>query len=303
MTSSGQTREPGSVVGDRREGLAGAGVRARAKAGLARRIVIKLGSNVVLREDGRIALEVLTALVDSMATLRASGREVLLVTSGAVGFGRARLYPGARESGLSAKQVSAAVGQASLMATYHHLFAVREITPAQLLLTDAELAHPQRSQDLVETLQALMAHGVVPILNENDAVTGTATPLDGGRSDDDASALLDNDALAAKLAKFLAADLVLLLSDVGGLFTSNPSTDSNAEPVPVVEGVTPALLASAGGKGGRGRGGAAGKLAAARAASLSGAVVVIADGRLPQVIDQACAGAAVGTILVTEDDP
>jgi glutamate 5-kinase len=254
----------------------------------ARRIVVKLGSNVVLDAEGAPATDRLARIVESLVALRAAGRDVLLVTSGAVGLGATRLGQPAEAS----RQAYAAVGQGRLLAFYHDAFARRGVEIAQLLLTDQDLRSAARTRGLATTLDALLTMGVLPVINENDAVA----PGDEGATR--VAAFRDNDMLAALVARATGASLLVLLSDVDGVYTRDPGTDAGAALIPTLRCVTPALLDGAAGRGARGRGGMAAKLRAADHASAAGIGVVIANGHAERVLDRIVDGEAVGTLLM-----
>lgn len=255
----------------------------------ARRIVVKLGTNVVLDGDGAPAVDRLDGLVESLVALRAAGREVLLVTSGAVGLGATRL----RTPAHAPRQVCAAVGQGRLHAFYHDAFARRGVEIAQVLLTDQDFRAAARTRRLAATLDALLSHDVLPVINENDAVA----PGDdaGGRTR--APSFGDNDMLAALVARAAGASLLVLLSDVDGVYTGDPAHSSDAALIPTLRRVTPELLLGAAGRGSRGRGGMAAKLRAAERASAAGIGVVIANGHADGVIGRILEGESVGTLL------
>jgi glutamate 5-kinase len=256
----------------------------------ARRIVVKLGTNVVLDADGAPAAARLERLVDSLAALRAAGREVLLVTSGAVGLGASRLGTTAALT----RQAQAAVGQGRLLAFYHQAFARRGVEIAQVLLTDADFDAGARERRLAATLDSLLSHGVLPVINENDVVGDVfGAPLR-------ASAFRDNDMLASVVARTTHASLLLLLSDVDGVYTANPARSPDATLIPTIRRLTPALLLGTAGRGARGRGGMSSKLRAAARASAAGIGVVIANGHADGVIERILGGEAVGTLLARE---
>lgn len=270
----------------------------RARVSGARRIVIKVGTNVVMSDDGPVAVGRLYALVESVAALRRAGRDVLLVSSGAVGLGAERLGLDSRTSRLVTKQACAAVGQSRLMALYEHGFERLRHTVAQVLLTEDDFTDPMRLQNLRATLDALFGLGVIPIVNENDTVSTAelerVEETAGGRT----RVFGDNDKLSALLAAKVGADLLILLSDVDGLYTKNPSRSSDAELIPLVREISDAIAASADGGNARGRGGMATKLEAARIAAAAGAVTVIANGRLSGIVDRVCGGEPVGTVFL-----
>jgi len=268
----------------------------RARAASARRVVIKVGTNVVMQDDGRLAMARLYALAESIAALRRASRDVVLVSSGAIGLGVQRLGLGERPSALALKQACAAVGQGRLMGLYTDAFDRLDVVAAQVLLTEDDFAVADRYHNLHATLGALLDIGAVPIVNENDTVsTAELERADGaGR----APIFGDNDKLSALIATKIEADLLVLLSDVDGVFTANPALDPNATLIPTIDAITPDVLSAAQGGGTRGRGGMATKLDAARIATDAGVCTVIANGRAPSVVDRVCGGDAVGTLFV-----
>ncbi|MGZ8458382.1 MAG: glutamate 5-kinase, partial [Gemmatirosa sp.] len=272
-------------------GLATAVVRG-AEIRDARRIVVKLGTNVVLDAGGSAATDRLARIVASLVALRAAGRDVLLVTSGAVALGATRLGGPAEGS----RQACAAVGQGRLLAFYHDAFARSGVEIAQLLLTDEDFRSTARARRLSTTLDALLSMGVLPVINENDAVAA------GDSAASRAPTFRDNDMLAALVARAVGASLLVLLSDVNGVYTRDPETDDGAALIPTLRRVTPAVLDGAAGcstrgRSTRGRGGMAAKLRAADRASAAGIDVVIANGHAERVIARILDGEAVGTLL------
>ncbi|MBL8115603.1 MAG: glutamate 5-kinase, partial [Acidobacteria bacterium] len=260
----------------------------------ARRIVVKAGTNVVMQDDGGLALSRLYGLIESVARLRHAGREVLVVSSGAVGLGTMRLGLPARPKTLAAKQAAAAVGQGRLMALYADAFEKLGLVAAQVLLTEEDFTTRERYLNLSATLEELFRLGVVPILNENDTVSTVELKPQEGRS----PAFGDNDRLSALVASKTNADLLVLLTDVDGLFTESPRKSSAARLVPLVPKLTPELLDGAEGTGARGRGGMRSKLLAAEIATKGGALAVIANGRTNGVLDRLFAGEELGTLFL-----
>lgn len=261
-----------------------------------RRIVVKLGTNVIMRPDGRVALGLLCGLVESIAALRELGHEILVVSSGSIGLGIERLGLPARPTGLAEIQACAAVGQSRLMSIYDDAFDRLGCRIAQVLLTEDDFRDPTRHANLRRTLQALLSLGVIPIVNENDTVS--TLELDRPAESSQHERIFgDNDKLSALLMTHIEADLLILLSDVDGLFDRNPS-DPGATLIPVVPAITPAILAHAHGGNGRGRGGMASKLEAARIVTEAGRTAVIANGRTPQVLERICLHPeSVGTLF------
>lgn len=276
-----------------------------------RRIVVKLGTNVIMRADGRVALGLLCGLVEQIAAIRDQGLEVLVVSSGAVGLGVERLALTARPTVLAQVQACAAIGQSRLMALYGDAFDRLNCPIAQVLLTEDDFRDPVRHANLRNTLDALLTMGVIPIVNENDTVSTaeldrpaelseTPRPVTkNGRAELDRALygeriFGDNDKLSALLVKHINADLLVLLSDVDGLYDRNPA-EPGAQILGHVESIDDSVLEMAKGGNGRGRGGMISKLESARIALRAGKQVVIANGRTPHVLERIVAGEPLGT--------
>ena len=253
-----------------------------------RRLVVKCGTNVLTAGSERLDRDVMATIAAQIAAVRELGCEVILVTSGAIAAGRARL--GQRASGpqhLTRRQVLAAVGQAQLFSYWDELLAGHGVTTAQALLTRGDLADRQGYLNARNTLLALLELGVVPIVNENDVVS---------IEEIQDAAIGDNDNLSAQVANLVDADLLLILTDTAGLYTADPAKDPDARLIEHVDHIGRAIEEAAAGQAGqRGTGGMATKIEAARLATQSGAHVVIADGREPDVAPRAVRGEAVGT--------
>ncbi|AEU38733.1 glutamate 5-kinase [Granulicella mallensis] len=257
------------------------------------RIVVKLGTNVIMRPDGKVALGLLCGLVEQIAALRDQGMEVLVVSSGAVGLGVERLGLSARPTVVAQVQACAAIGQSRLMALYGDAFDRLSCPIAQVLLTEDDFRDPVRHANLRATLDALLTLGVIPIVNENDTVS--TVELDRPTESAPRERIFgDNDKLSALLMKHINADLLVLLSDVDGLYDRDPS-DPGAKVLRLVGSVDDRILALAHGSNGRGRGGMTSKLESARIALRAGKQVVIANGRTPQVLERIIDGEALGT--------
>jgi glutamate 5-kinase len=255
----------------------------------AQRIVVKAGTQVLLSADGFPSLGHIFALVESLAQLRRQGKEVLLVSSGAVGLGARRLGLPARPGTLVLQQACAAVGQGELMSLYQSAFGRLDTVCAQVLLTQEDFSDPERRSNLRSTLGKLLKMGVVPIINEND----TVATQELGRI----KAFGDNDKLSALVAAGLGADLLLILSDVNGLHEANPHSHPRAALLREVKAITPEILALAQGGSARGRGGMATKLESARLCMEAGVAVVIAQGEQAGIIQSVVAGEAECTIF------
>ena len=276
--------------------LRAAGRAARRKIAAARRIVVKAGTNVVMRDDGAVALGRLYGLVESVAGLRKEGRDVLIVSSGAIGLGAQRLGLPAKPAGLALKQACAAVGQSRLMSIYEAGFEKLGFSSAQVLLTEDDFTSSVRFRNLQATLARLFSLGAIPILNENDTVSTIEleSPDGGSRR---ARIFGDNDRLSALVMSHVKADVLVILSDVDGLFTGNPERDRKARLIPSVAGPTEDTVQFADGESARGRGGMRTKLDAARIATEAGGYAVIANGRTPHVLDRLFSGEELGTVF------
>lgn len=265
----------------------------------ARRLVVKLGTNVIMGGDGRPVLSRLYGIMESVAELRRQGKEVVLVSSGAVGLGAQQMGLGGKTRTLELKQACAAVGQGRLMALYQEGFERMGVVAAQVLLTEDDFANRHRYLNLRGTLDKLVELGVVPIINENDTVS-TVELESPGNGDWSRPIFGDNDKLSALVASGVDADLLLILSDVDGLHTGNPHKDPKAELIPLVPELTKEIEGCADGQSSRGRGGMAGKLAAVRVAISAGTPVVIASGATYRVLDRILAGEEVGTLFLAK---
>jgi glutamate 5-kinase len=277
----------------------------------ARRIVVKVGTHVVTHEGRELALGRLMQVVESLARLRRSGCEVILVTSGAVAMGMQALEVREGPRSLGTRQAFAAVGQGRLMGVYSRAFGELGLTAAQVLLTQEDLADRDRALCLRTTLMRLLELGVVPVLNENDSVSVRelvehqerqadvqSKPAGNGSS----PAFGDNDGLSALVAVALDADLLVLLTNVDGLLTANPAIDPTAQRVSELHAVDEAALARALGDGSTGgTGGMASKLEAARLCVAEGTAAVIANGTVPGILDRVLAGEDVGTFVRTPE--
>ena len=259
------------------------------------RIVVKLGTNVIMRHDGKVALGLLCGLVEQIAELRAQGIEVLVVSSGAVGLGMERLGLTERPTAVAQIQACAAIGQSRLMSLYDDAFDRLGCPIAQVLLTEDDFRDATRHANLRAALDALLTMGVIPIVNENDTVS--TIELDRATDLRPRERIFgDNDKLSALLLKHIGGDLLVLLSDVDGLYDRNP-TEPGASVLARVDTVDDAILALADGVNGRGRGGMISKLESARIVLHAGKQVIIANGRTPHVLERIVAGEQVGTLF------
>src|ERR1051326_3547420 len=259
----------------------------------ARRVVVKLGSNLFFNDAGVIALGRIFSFIEDIAAARLAGRQMIVVSSGAVALGADALKMKSATASLAQKQALAAIGQSRLMNLYEQGFAKYGLTAAQVLLTEDDFSNRPRYLNLRHTLMTLLEMGVIPVINENDTVSTNELEItDRSRS------FGDNDKLSALVMSKLEATLLVLLSDVDGLFTDNPRENAHAELIQLVQEITPDIEALAGRKSGRGRGGMATKLQAARIAMDSGGQAVIANGLKPQILNRVLAGEEEGTLFV-----
>jgi glutamate 5-kinase len=270
-------------------------VSVRQRVAAAKRIVIKLGTNVLMRDDGGAAVGRLYGLVESAVNVRRQEKDVIFVSSGAIALGARRLGLAASPTELALKQACAAVGQSQLMSLYEDAFRHFDMTTAQILLTEDDFRDPVRYSNLRNTLDKLLHLGVVPIINENDTVS-TLEIDQPGQVGGVNRVFGDNDKLSALVMTKVDADLLVLLSDVDGLYTMHP-TEDGAELVTEVEGVAPELLTYAKAGTGRGRGGMSTKIEAAQIATEVGKMAVIANGRTPGILERICAGDNAGTVF------
>lgn len=263
---------------------------------LPQRIVVKLGTNVIMRSDGKVALGLLCGLVEGIAALREQGIEVLVVSSGAIGLGVERLALSERPRELARIQACAAVGQSRLMALYDDAFDRLGCRIAQVLLTEDDFRDPVRHANLRATLDSLLSLGVIPIVNENDTVSTIELdrPIESSQSERGERMFGDNDKLSALLLEHLDGDLLVLLSDVDGLYDRNPHAPG-ARILASVHAIDDNVLALAHGGNGRGRGGMLSKLESVRIALEAGKQAIIANGRTPQVLERIVSGEAIGT--------
>ena len=260
-----------------------------------KRIVVKAGTSVLTEAPGHQALElrVMGSLADQIARLHQQSTEVLLVTSGAIAAGRDALGAGPDNQNIVSRQVLAAVGQSRLMGVYQDLFASHGIRIAQTLLTAGDLAHRQSYLNIRNTMRGLLDLGVVPILNENDVVA----------VDEIGEVFGDNDRLSALLANLVDADLLIILTDIEGLFTADPHMDPQAQLIPWVEEVDEQIEKLAGrGLNPWARGGMATKIDAARMVTKSGITMVMCHGLAEDAVLRAASGGQIGTLFQPSED-
>jgi glutamate 5-kinase len=260
---------------------------ARHRLPVARRVVVKVGTAVVARPDGGLALGRVGALVEQLHALRQNGTDVLLVSSGAVGLGAARLGFDRRPVRVVDRQACAAAGQGALMAFYDGLFSRLGGQCAQVLLAEEDFHFRQRFNNLTATLERLLELRAVPIINENDTLSTAELALEKG------AVFGDNDRLSALVAAYLNADALVVLSDVDGVYTRPPTEPGATRISEWGEGST----FEEGDASANGRGGMGSKIAAASLAARSGVTAVIASGNAPSCVERVLRGDDVGTVF------
>lgn len=254
------------------------------------RIVVKVGTSTLAHKTGQLNIRHIEKLCKVLSDIKNAGNEVILVSSGAIGMGMGKLQLRERPKSLPEKQAAAAVGQCELMYVYDKLFSEYNHTVAQILLTGSDVRDSHRCENFINTTERLLHWNALPIINENDTV---AT---------DEIVIGDNDTLAAIVATSLNAELLILLSDIDGLYTANPREDPAAELIPEVRELTAEILASAGGSGSEiGTGGMQTKLTAAKMMMESGSDMVIANGEDPDILYDILEGGRIGTRFVGKD--
>lgn len=254
------------------------------------RIVIKIGTSTLAHKSGLLNIRRVEELCKVMSDLKNAGNQVILVSSGAIGMGAGKLSLADKPSDIPTKQAAAAVGQCELMYTYDKLFSEYNHTVAQILITGGDIEHSVRKVNFENTMCRLLELGAIPIINENDSI---AT---------DEIVIGDNDTLGAIVATAINADLLILLSDIDGLFTADPHKDKNAVLLSRVEEITPEIESMTGGAGSKfGTGGMATKIRAAKIATDAGIDMIIANGKEPNVLYDIVEGKPVGTRFVAKE--
>ena len=248
------------------------------------RIVIKIGTSTLAHATGHLNVRLVEQLCKTISDIKNAGHQVILVSSGAIGMGVGKLGLLERPKDIPTKQAAAAVGQCELMYTYDKLFGEYNHTVAQLLITGEDIRSQQRHENFSNTLNRLLELGALPIINENDTVST------------DEIVIGDNDTLAAYVAESVKAELLILLSDIDGLYTADPHKDPNATLIPVIDKLTDEIYALAGASSSKqGTGGMVTKLRAAAISTESGCDMVIANGNTPESLYDILDGKAVGT--------
>ncbi|MBR5218405.1 MAG: glutamate 5-kinase [Clostridia bacterium] len=251
------------------------------------RIAVKVGTSTLAHSTGHLNIRHVESLCKVLSDLKNAGNEIILVTSGAIGMGVGKLSLKERPSDMPTKQAAAAVGQCELMYTYDKLFSEYNHTVAQLLITAPDIEDSVRGENFRNTILRLLELDALPIINENDTVATEEI------------AVGDNDTLSALVAKSCDADLLVLLSDIDGLYTADPRTDENAALIDEVTAITPEIIAIAGGKGSDlGTGGMATKIHAAQICMDAEIDMIIANGAEPDVLYDITEGKKTGTKFI-----
>ncbi len=255
------------------------------------RIVVKVGTSTLAHSTGCINIRHVEELCKVLSDLKNAGHEIILVSSGAIGMGMGKLSLKKRPDDMATKQAAAAVGQCELMYTYDKLFSEYNHNVAQILLTGLDLEDPVRYHNIKTTMNRLLELSVLPVINENDTVNT------------DEISVGDNDTLGAIVAVSMHADLLVMLSDIDGLYTADPHKDSNAKLLTEITEITSEIEALGGkSRSGLGTGGMATKLNAAKRCVASGTDVVIANGSSPRVLYKIVDGEKVGTRFISKKD-
>lgn len=253
------------------------------------RIVIKVGTSTLAHSTGNMNIRRIEKLCKVLSDLKNSGHEIILVSSGAIGMGCGKLFLNEKPSDIPTKQAAASVGQCELMYTYDKLFSEYNHTVAQLLIVGTDIGNEERRNNFRNTLFRLLELGALPIINENDTVSTAEIEIG------------DNDTLSAIVATNVSADLLILLSDINGLYTEDPKKHPDARLIHKVSDITPDILASAGGKGSTlGTGGMQTKLKAAQIATESGIDMVISNGENPDILYDIVDGKDIGTRFIAK---
>ncbi|HRR75543.1 MAG TPA: glutamate 5-kinase [Ruminococcus sp.] len=256
-----------------------------------KRIVIKLGTSTLAHKTGKLNIRRMTNLVRVISDLHNSGREIIMVSSGAVGLGAGKLGLPEKPKETKLKQAVAAIGQCELMHVYDDMFAKYSVTVGQILLTKTIINNPSHCENFKNTIESLVGMGVIPIVNENDTIAIDELELEIG----------ENDSLSALVAELSRADLLLILSDIDALYDDDPRSNPDAKPISVVEEITPEIESVAGGAGtSLGTGGMSTKINAAKIATEAGIDMVIMNGRDPEKLYDLFEDKDIGTIFLAK---
>lgn len=254
----------------------------------ARRVVVKVGTSVLTHRTGATNFRNMERLVQVLADIKNSGKDVVLVSSGAIGVGAGKLGLPSRPKDDPGKQACASIGQCELMYTYDRLFTKFNHTVAQILLTNDIIADQKGKTNVINTFEKLLSYGAIPIVNENDAVSTDELKLE----------FEENDALSVIVAEIIQADALILLSDIDGLYDKDPNKFEDAKPIPLVTEISDDIRNLAGGSaGGQGTGGMVTKINAAQRAMALDIPMMLIDGRNPLHLYDLLDGKQTGTLF------
>ncbi|MDE6539697.1 MAG: glutamate 5-kinase [Ruminococcus sp.] len=253
-----------------------------------KRIVIKLGTSTLAHKTGKLNIRRMNNLVRVISDLHNSGREIIMVSSGAVGLGAGKLGLSGKPKDTRMKQAVASVGQCELMHIYDDMFEKYSVTVGQILLTKTIISNPNHCSNFRNTVETLISMGVIPIVNENDTIAIDELELEIG----------ENDSLSALVAELSEADLLLILSDIDALYDDDPRTNPDAKPITYVEKITPEIEKVAGGAGSSlGTGGMSTKINAAKIATNAGIDMIIMNGKNPDLLYDLFENKELGTLF------
>ncbi|MGK0552739.1 glutamate 5-kinase [Enterococcus faecalis] len=262
----------------------------RTELNTAKRIVIKVGTSSLIYPNGNINLHAIDQLAFTLSDLRNQEKEIILVSSGAIGVGLNKLHLQARPTSIPEQQAVAAVGQAELMNIYNQRFSTYSQQIAQILLTRDVIEFPESRKNVANTMEQLLQMGMIPVVNENDTVAIEEL--------DHLTKFGDNDQLSAIVSQLIQADALIMLSDIDGFYSGNPATDKTATLFSEIHQINEEILQLAGDKGSRfGTGGMYSKLKAAERILTNEQVMVLANGKQPQIIFDILAGKPIGTLF------
>lgn len=256
-----------------------------------KRVVVKIGTSSLTHTTGKINLRRIDYLAQCLSDLKNRGMDIVLVSSGAIGVGAGKLGLAERPQSTREKQAVAAIGQCELMFLYDKFFGEYGQTVAQVLLTKDVVEKKNRNENVINTFEQLFSYGAIPIVNENDTVS--VEEIEFG----------DNDTLSAEVANLVGADLLILMTDIDGLYDSDPRKNPHAKRIEIVREITPEIKTLAGGVGSRfGTGGMATKVLAAELATEHGCDMMVVDGSDPRILYRIFEGESVGTLFLKKEE-
>lgn len=256
-----------------------------------KRIVVKLGTSTLAHSTGRLNIRNVTEICKILSDFKNAGSELIIVSSGAIGMGVGKLNMDKKPTDIPTKQAAASIGQCELMYTYDKLFSSYSHTVAQILITGDDLHSEERYNNFKNTINRLLELGAIPIINENDTVATNEIVIG------------DNDTLGAIVAKSVNADLLILLSDIEGLYTADPHKDKSGKLIETIEEITPEIEALAGNAGSKlATGGMHTKIEAAKIATEAGCDMIIANGKKPKLLYDLADGKKIGSLFKAKRD-